>query len=179
MARKKSTKLRGGVEIVEDSSRFYKLLGELGPAQIQVGMVDEEADKIHPNSTLTTGEIAMMHELGLGGMLERSWLRSWFDTNTDQCTRDLNAAMELVLQGHSRRSVYEMLGEQWVKSLQDNILAGRIRPPLAASTIASKGGETRPLVDTQTLVHAISYKLFLPQIKSIADSALRQALRSR
>jgi hypothetical protein len=156
---------------------FKKLAGELGGAgTITLGVQGEEAEKQHQNSELTIGQVAAIHELGLG-VPERSWLRTWMDENEQRCRADMGAALQEVIRGRkSRKQALNDVGYKWVAAMRENIRSGRIRPSLAASTVAAKGHNI-PLLDSGDVMNSITYRLYLNQIKGIRDAGLREAVR--
>ncbi len=169
---------RAGIKttITEKGPGFSKLIAELAGAAITIGVQGEEAKMAHKNSDRTIGEVAAIHELGLG-VKERSWLRAWFDANQQriqQQTRD--ALVKVAARQVSRKKVMEQLGYDWVEEIRDNIVSGKIRPALAQATIDRKGHDI-PLLESADMVNAITFRLFLAQIKSVGDAALRDALR--
>lgn len=167
---------------LKDVDKGYRklatLLGEMG--SITLGVQGEEALKPHPSAEdLTVGEIAAIHELGLG-VPQRSWLGLWLEEHEDQMMRETRDALQRVLRGElSRNKALQELGLKWAQALRDNIWEGNIRPPLTAERIQRKKGETRPLLDTYSLMNAITYKVFLPAFKSIRDAAQRAAARGK
>ncbi len=163
---------------VKDRDRGYrKLIKDLAGVELTIGVQGEDAEKPHPSSELTVGELAAIHELGLG-VPERSWLRSWVDKNQALMEADLAIAWRRIAGGESRRKVMNEVGAKWVLDIQEGIISGEITPALAPSTIAQKGFDT-PLVDTMTFVTSISHSLKLLAIKSIKSRAVREVLRSR
>lgn len=169
--------LKVRTKVVDRDKGFKKLAGELGGAgTITLGVQGDEAEKQHQDSELTIGQVAAIHELGLG-VPERSWLRVWMDENAQRCRADLAAALQLVIQGSkSRRQALADVGYEWVKKLRENIRSGRIRPALAPSTVAAKGHGI-PLLDSGDVMNSITYRLYLNQIKGIRDAGLREAVR--
>ncbi len=168
---------------VKDVDRGYKrvaeAMGEMG--HVTLGVQGEEAEAQHPNSNLTVGELAAAHELGLvPGAPQRSWLRKWMDANQKRMANEARAALQAVIRGEkSRNQALIALGFKWTTELREQFWNGTIKPALKASTIARKGGETRPLLDSATVANAITYKVFLPMLKSIRDTAQRAAARRK
>lgn len=169
----------GAVTITDTDNGFSQVMDEFeGAGTIEVGMVGPEAERKHPKADMTVAELAAIHELGLG-VPARQWLRGWFDLNQARVQSDMETATELIKLGYSRKQAFTELGQTWADEIRGRILRGEVPPPLSATTIASKGGETRPLVETETLANAVNYKLTLPFIKSIASKAIRAGLRKR
>ena len=157
---------------IEDRDRGYKklaaTLGELGT--VTLGVQGKEALEKHPESELTVGEIAAIHELGLG-VPKRSWLVSWMDANQARMLRETNLALSQVLKGViSRNKALAALGFEWTKDIREVVSSGGVEPALAHPR---PDGTTAPLYDTHTLHNSITYKIWLPQARSIRDPAQR------
>jgi hypothetical protein len=175
---------------VEDRDHGYKKLaaslGDMGT--ITLGVQGKEAEEPHAEagnsryggpSGLTKGQVAAIHELGLG-VRPRSWLRKWMDTNESRMLAQTKAAFQEVMAGKTTRNkALQELGYEWTQELRDEIWEGKITPPLEANTVARKGGESRPLLETGDLMNAITYKVFLPQAKSIRNTLQRAAVRKQ
>jgi hypothetical protein len=85
-----------------------------------------------------------------------------------------------VLKGEiSRAKALQSLGYKWVEELREQFDKGTITPPISDQTIHDKNGETRPLVDTFHLRDSITYRAFLPNIKSIRNKVERMVLRKQ
>lgn len=170
---------RANVKVVisEKGPGIAAFAAELAGAELRIGVQGDEAAAQHPNSDMTVGALAEKHELGLG-VPERSWLRAWFDRNQEKCQAETAAAMQLVMTKKlSRKKAMEQLGYKWVELIRDDIVSGKVTPALAASTIKRKGHGV-VLWETGTLTNAITFRLFLAQIKSIKDPKVREVLRS-
>jgi hypothetical protein len=170
----------GKVEIKDTDKGFRRMVAEMGEmGAVVIGVQGKEAEEKHRSSELTVGQVAAIHELGLSGghRTQRSWLRSWMDGNQDRLVREARAELTEVLQGRTtRKKALIKLGLRWTEEVRDRIMRGEIRPALRESTIARKGHST-PLLETTDLVNAITYKVFLPALKSIRDTAQRVAAR--
>jgi hypothetical protein len=164
------------VKVTERGPGFAKLAADLQAGTIDLGVQGKEATMSHPNSTETIGAIAAMHELGLG-VPERSFIRSWIDDNEKMLSADAAAALQSVIAGkESRNKAFSRITTKWVNAMRKNIADGNIRPPLAATTIARKGHSV-PLLESGTVLNAITGKITLRQAKSIRDPKLRAAVR--
>lgn len=102
---------------------------------------------------ITMGEIAAIHEFGIG-VPERSFLRGYFKESNATVAE---AALRLLRSRGATPAMLETLGTWLVGQIQLRI-ANRIPPPLAASTIARKGSDV-PLIDTGQLRSSIAYKV--------------------
>jgi len=174
--------VRSKVTINDLDKGYRRLVGQLGEmGAVHLGVQGEKALEQHPNSELSVGEVAAIHELGLSGghRTKRSWLVSWLDANQDRMMAETKAALQAVLRGEkTRKQALIDLGYRWTAELRDNIWDGKIVPALRQSTIDAKG-HSIPLLDSTALVNAITYRIFLPALKSIRDVAQRRAARGR
>jgi hypothetical protein len=162
--------------VTEKGPGFAQLIAELAGAAVTIGVQGKEAEQQHENSELTVGEVAAIHELGLG-VPERSWLRKWFDVNQTRIQTETREALTRVAARQvSRKKAMEELGYRWVQEIRDEIVSGRISPALSQSTIDRKG-HSIPLYESGDLVNGITFKLFLANIKGIQDAGLRDAVR--
>jgi hypothetical protein len=151
-------------------SKLVASLGELG--EITLGVHKQEADRRYLGSDKTVGQIATIHELGLG-VPRRRWLGDWLDANIAKMKRDTTTRLRRVLKGtETRTKALQELGFKWAKALRDNMAQGRITPKLAKSTIAKKKGFDVPLVESYMLHNNLTYRAKLKQARSIKN--LRQ-----
>lgn len=169
--------IRVKTKVTDKDMGFKKLAAELsGAGTITLGVQGKEAEETHGDGPLTVGQVAAIHELGIR-VPERSWLRSWMDVQETRMMSDMARAYQQVIKGQkSRKAAMADVGYQWVVELRDNIRSGKIRPALAAATVARKGHHT-PLLDGGQLMNSITYKLYLNNIKGINDLGLREAVR--
>lgn len=165
------------VRVRDKDNGFKKLVAELGEmGSVTIGVQGKEATERHPSSDLSVGELAAVHELGLG-VPRRSWLVDWIDAHADEMRTQTKAALvEVLARRTTRNKALTALGYNWTKQVRDRVAAGQVPPPLAASTVARKGHST-PLIDTNTLHNAITYRLFLPHKKSIRDPEQRGLIK--
>jgi hypothetical protein len=168
--------LKVKVKVTTSGPGFKQMFEDLAGGSILLGSQGDDADKQHSTFAGTVGELMVMHELGLG-VPERSWLRAWIDANQKSCEADMALAMQHILAGRkSRKKALEDIGYKWTQEMRENITSGKVRPAIAASTAAAKGHDI-PLLDTTDGVNSISFRLFLRQIKGIADKSVREAVR--
>lgn len=158
--------------------KMRKMVEDLGGlGQIVLGVQGAQAAEAHPDSSLTVGELAAAHELGLG-VPKRSWLVAWMDGNQDRMMRQARGAMSAIMSGRTTRErAFAKLGAGWVKELQENITSGKVTPALSPLTIARKGHGI-PLFKTGKLVQSISFTMRLPKLSDKkARAAAAFALR--
>jgi hypothetical protein len=147
---------------VRDTDRGYakrlKAIAEAaaGPTVTKIGVLGDKADKAHGDSGLTVGELATIHEFGLG-VPERSFIRAWFDQERPAILEALRAAHKQVLLGKlTPQRAGEVLGMRWAGQVQKFISDGRVKPELAEATIKAKGSSV-PLIDSGQLRSAITW----------------------
>lgn len=167
------------VKIQDKDKGFRKLvesMGELGT--ITIGVQGDEAKQKHPESDLTVGEIAAIHELGLGGTPRRSWLVEWMDANRDRMRNETADALRQVLQGRiSRNKALAALGFAWTADVRERVSSGQVTPGLPSSN--PRGAGAPPLFDTHTLHNAITYKIYVPQARSIKNRTQRSVINRK
>jgi len=167
---------------IKDIDRGFKKLaeslGEMGA--ITIGVQGKDVDRPHPNGHgQTVGDIARMHELGLGTQKKRSFCVAWIDENAARMRKESARQLAAVLKGTiTRNKALIKLGYSWTEDMRNRVWAGHVQPPIAQATIDKKGDD-RALVETITLHDAITYKVWLPQFKSIRDPAQREAARKK
>jgi hypothetical protein len=138
-----------------------------GPTVTYVGVIDGKGgEKPHGNTGLTVGELADIHEFGLG-VPERSFLRAWFDENRAQVQETLRAAHRQVLLGKlTPKRAGELIGLKFAGEIQKFIAEGHVQPPLSEQTVKKKGSSV-PLIDTGQLRAAISWYTEVRLIKGL------------
>lgn len=135
-------------------------IAELGRASVRAGVVGEASYRKHSDSDLTIGDLAIVHELGLG-VPERSFVRSTLEEPEVQAgfvmiQERLTAA---VVAGRLSRDVaLRLLGEWVADKIRTRILKGEIRPPLSPRTIQRKGFSI-PLLESGELADAIGWEI--------------------
>lgn len=126
---------------------------------VQVGVLGAEAAKPHPNSDLTVGELAAVHEFGLGGTPERSFVRDFVDENEAEARekmRELTA--RVLMKKMSLPAACAKLGDYLAEGMKKRMDAG-IAPALLQDSIRRKESHNPvPLEDTMTLRDSISYE---------------------
>lgn len=138
------------------ATKMLRLWQSKAPS-LHVGVIGAEADEIHTDGTATIGEIAAIHEFGLG-VPRRSFLGDFVDANAAALSASWSTVQEAGrAAGRPSITAYERFGAWVVGQIQKRI-AAHIPPPLAPSTIEAKGSST-PLIDTGALRGAITYKV--------------------
>lgn len=121
-----------------------------------MGIQGAAASKSHKDSGLTMAELGAVHEYGTARVPQRSFLRGAIDEDPQRWTNELKKQLQRVAHEganpkQAMRVVAEMLRKRIIERIDDHI-----DPPLADSTIARKGGETTPLVETGALRGSIT-----------------------
>lgn len=148
---------------VKDTDRGYrqmlKLLTEKDRPILKVGIFGEKAAAGHENSQMTVGDIAAVHEFGLGNCPERSFVRGFCDENESKVVEFTKKECEEAVKSGADNfiKVLNRLGLYCVAGMQKRI-ADRIPPPLKDSTIQRKGSDV-PLINTGQLRSSITYML--------------------
>jgi hypothetical protein len=145
---------------VRDTDRGMRaLLARVRGARLTltVGVHGEEGGASHGHG-LTVGDIATIHEYGLG-VPERSFIRAWADGAQAENERALQQAAIRVVKGQvpSAKVALDQVGLAFVGAVQAR-MAGGIPPPLAPATVARKGSST-PLIDTGQLRASIRHRV--------------------
>lgn len=159
---------------------FRRLVADLGAADgaaIEVGVFGPKAMARHPDSGLTVGQLATLHEFGLGGQEPRPAVGQWTDRNEAEIRARLFQAVRFAIAGSPLRFVLEGLGKEWADEVRAFILSGSVRPLNAPDTVAWKG-HGRPLEGrTGALADAVTHKVTLRggaarALADLLDSAL-------
>jgi hypothetical protein len=137
----------------------YKTLFDNVPkvdGDVSVGVQGEQAAAQHPNSKLTVGELAAVHEFGLGRVPERAFVRGFVDDGQAKALAPAAQLARMLLRGLITQEEFRVrVGALLVEGMQKRMDDG-IDPPLLAETINKKDGPPVPLEDTMTLRDAIS-----------------------
>lgn len=154
--------------------RLAAELGELG--SVTLGVQGKEAKERHPNAEMSVGELAALHELGLG-VPRRSWLIDWLAANEGRMRKQAAEAFQHVMARRTTRNkALIALGYEWTAQIRQRIVSGQVPPPNAPATIERKGHGI-PLLDTNVLHNSITYRVFLRMKKSIRDAAQRGLIK--
>lgn len=152
-------------EIVERvKKRIEERAGKAHAHRVSVGIHEADGakhklDYNHEETAISLVEVAAAHEFGKGNLIERSWLRSWFDRNRSRLIHEMNDAMRAEYHGDSE--AIPKAGERWANELREWIEMedGHLNR-LSPTTVAKKerAGLDRPatpLYATGDLVAAI------------------------
>lgn len=148
-------------EVKDRVTGTYKALTGTHPAHIEI-----HAGILEKNPTggpsggddhggFSIADLANAHEFGLG-VVERSFIRAWFDSSQDKINRKIAQVLPHALLG---LITFEEAGEMlalWAGAeIQKYISSGNVQPPLKPETIERKGS-SKPLIDKNLLRSAIS-----------------------
>lgn len=165
---------------VKDVDKGYKKVliraNQLHGVVIEVGLSEASAavPKINPRgefSELTLGDVAAVHEFGLGTSPRRSFVADWFDFNLLKNKAILFKATTKMLYGKgSLFGALSGLGMRFRNSMKKRIRtkSDPQYPPNSAATIKRKGSNI-PLIETEQLYDSIGY-----EVKGFAEGVLGQ-----
>jgi hypothetical protein len=163
------------VKIRDTDKGAAKMLARLlKNGALSVGVLAEQAGQTHeakesvdrikdifkePGATLTIGEIAEIHEFGLGTAPRRSFLAGWVDENQNEIREVVNKGASALVSGKLAGPLQflNQLGAWAVGSIQKR-MTENIPPPLAPETIRRKGSSVA-LIDTGQLRSSITYRV--------------------
>ena len=138
--------------------KLLRDLETLGKSKIKVGIQGPKAGEVHRGSALTMVELGTIHEYGApaANVPQRSFLRGTLDENPGQWSKELDKQTARVAkEGANPKQALMVVAEKLRTAVLDRIDRG-IPPPLKDATIARKGGETTPLIDTGALRGSIT-----------------------
>lgn len=109
---------------------------------------------------LTVAQVAAVNEWGAGPIKPRFWLRGWLSRYKKVTVHKLRRQLTPMV----RRQKYDLrqlhsTATFAAHTMAQRIVKGEIRPKNAASTLAKKAPETRPLIEGGTFVSAIRARL--------------------
>ncbi len=107
------------------------------------------------NTDQPLAAIAAIHEFGLGGMPQRSFLRSAFDENKPMINKMGDRVVNSVIKGISTETALNQLGNVVQGMVQKKIVDGPFVPNSPATIKRKKS--SRPLIDTGHLRQSIRY----------------------
>lgn len=116
--------------------------------------------KSRPSRPLSVGEIAEIHELGLG-QVPRPFIRGYIDNNRAEIQKKLEAELaRMIRTAGTRKQAMERFGvwlegriKKWMVNLNNGL------EPNDPETIINKGSAV-PLIDTGQLRAAVSHRVF-------------------
>jgi hypothetical protein len=107
------------------------------------------------NTDQPLAAIAAIHEFGLGGMPQRSFLRSAFDENKPMINKMGDHIVNSAIKGISTETALDQLGNVVQGMVQKKIVDGPFVPNSPATIKRKKS--SRPLIDTGHLRQSIRY----------------------
>ena len=107
---------------------------------VMVGIQGSEASAASGKRGTTLADLCAIHEYGLGGLPQRSWLRGWFDERQEAIQRMIRTGYQQVIAGTiTAQQLAEALGVQMVQEIQTRWTRPGVFAPNAPSTVAAKG----------------------------------------
>ena len=107
------------------------------------------------NTDQPLAAIAAIHEFGLGGMPQRSFLRSAFDENKPMINKMGDSVVNSAIKGISTETALNQLGNVVQGMVQKKIVDGPFVPNSPATIKRKKS--SKPLIDTGHLRQSIRY----------------------
>lgn len=140
-----------------------KMVTELGRASVRAGVVGEAAHEQHRGTSLTTAEIATLHEMGnpSTGLPRRSFIEATLDDSEVQqefAALETRLVAAVIAGSMDRNTALNQLGSWMASKIRERIESGRVKPPLQPATVARKGSDI-PLIDTTQLLEAIGHEI--------------------
>ena len=131
-------------------ARLINKYKDLDKHSLTVG-IHQKDNKTYPDSNVTTAQVGLIHEFGLGNVEPRIWLRI-FDLFTDE-QKDLQVQLVNAFKdGKTVEQALNEIGGYMADRIRDRILSNEVTPPSF-----NKSGIT--LVDTGQLVNSIDYEV--------------------
>lgn len=152
----------------KDKGATAMLARLLAHGALSVGVLGAEAGAAHADSVgLTVGEIAEIHEFGLGTAPRRSFLADWADEKRSEIQQVVIKGGAALVRGKSITSPGQLLNQigQWAVGSIQARMATNIPPPLAPETIKRKGSSVS-LIDTGQLRSSVTYRVDDVQVKA-------------
>ena len=155
--------MAGGVKVtVKDKDKGWArmVLGAeslIPQPYVKVGVIGTPARE-SVGGGVPVADVATFHEFGTENAPQRSFIRATVDGNIKKIQDRQNVIMKWVLfEGADTNRELAKLGLELQGMIQQRI-KDRIPPPLAESTIKSKGSDV-PLIDTGQLWRAVSFEV--------------------
>ena len=151
------------IKVVDHGAKRAKALLNQPRKKLMIGVLPDQADQHHSKGK-TKGEVALWMEYGTddGHVPARSWLHDWLDENIHDIVFQLAADTMRVLFGkppENEKKALSQRGTIYRRQIVDRIEFGNVLEKLAASTIRRKGGLDTPLIDTETFIDSIRWKV--------------------
>jgi len=152
---------------LSDRDRGYSRLVKMAASSpvLRVGIVHDVAHK--EGNGKSVGEIAEIHEFGLGNVPMRAWLRPVVDGRRALLKARLARVAEAIALGKATAAQgMNLLGIELVRVIKNRIQAG-ITPALAESTLRRKTNakgqvKSTPLINTSQFIGSIDHVLVGP-----------------
>lgn len=152
---------------IKTSGTFKKKLKDIkkitqNKLEVVVGIPGDK-NKKHANSAYTVAEIAALHEFGVGGQVERSFLRVPLSSNKKKYSKFAKGNISAVLAGNLAMDKYlgklgALAQSDSVESFTNNDWEQVSDARLAQKTVGGKTGD-KPLIDTGQLRQSITHEV--------------------
>lgn len=153
------------MSVIDRDLGFRALMRRLADANVSAVTVgvhsDDGENTAEGGGNLTVLDVATFHEFGTMTIPERSFIRAGVDQNERVIRSLIKNVSRAIVSNRKRmspRRALEIIGADITRKIQGRIRDG-IDPPLAASTLARKGGKTTPLIDTGQLIQSITFQV--------------------
>ena len=131
-------------------ARLLNKYKNLNKRSVSVG-IHKKDNKPYPNSKVTTAQVGLIHEFGLGNVDPRVWLRIFTILEAEK--DDLLKQIEIALRENDNiDKALDEIGAYMKDRIKDRILSNEVTPPSY-----NESGIT--LVDTGQLVNSIDYEV--------------------
>lgn len=147
-------------DALKQAEHYLRSLKEMKTKHVAVGVLESEATKrVYGNDT-TVGQVAAIHEYGLGNSPQRSFLKLPQELKQKEISNFINKQMEKVFDGMSVSQGLGLIGQYNLNLIQDAFASGGFGKwdGLDPYTIQRKGS-SGVLIDTGILKNSITYEV--------------------
>lgn len=146
----------------KDIDKGYKrIMSELAKAkrsEVVVGILEGQNDPDNPGTSIA--EYATHNEFGTEDIPARPFMAMSFDENTSAINNDFKNQTRKMVGGEvTAKAALTIIGQKHAQRVQATITDRNILPALAPSTIASKRGSTKTLVDDGAMANAVQISI--------------------
>ncbi len=145
--------------------KIMSAVNDLDDSYVKVGVLAEKGDSEHGDDSITILELAAIHEFGLGGLEERSFIRSTFENSGDWLPKFQATLAKGVIQGKlTTERALEILGRKCADEVKNTITEKRVVPiskKVSEADARDDGRTPTTLVDTSQLVNSVSHEVVM------------------
>lgn len=148
------------VDTLKQAEHYLQSLKEMKTKHVAVGVLESEATKRVYGNDVTVGQVAAIHEYGLGHNPQRSFLKLPQELKQKEISAFINKQMEKVFEGMSVAKGLGLIGQYNVNLIQDAFATGGFGKwdGLDPYTVQRKGS-SGILIDTGILKNSNSYEV--------------------